>query len=56
VLQRALGEALDAFLRVLDRYTLADLVGPERALAGLLDIHLPPTRPELPAAARKLMG
>lgn len=36
VLQHALGEALAAFLAVLDRYTLADLVAPQQALAGLL--------------------
>lgn len=36
VLQHALGEALAAFLAVLDRYTLADLVAPQQALAGML--------------------
>jgi len=36
VLQHALGDALAAFLAVLDRYTLADLAAPQRALAELL--------------------
>jgi Rrf2 family transcriptional regulator, nitric oxide-sensitive transcriptional repressor len=36
VLQHALGDALAAFLAVLDCYTLADLVAPRRALADLL--------------------
>jgi Rrf2 family nitric oxide-sensitive transcriptional repressor len=36
ILRRALGEATDAFLATLDRYTLADLVRPRRALARLL--------------------
>lgn len=35
-LRGVLGEALDAFLAVLDRYTLADLLGPRRALCDLL--------------------
>ena len=35
-LRGVLGEALDAFLAVLDRYTLADLLGPRRALCELL--------------------
>lgn len=34
VLQHALHDALDAFLAVLDRYTLADLVAPQAALAS----------------------
>ena len=41
VLQRALREALEAFLAVLDRYTLADLVAPDRSLAGLLGMEDP---------------
>ncbi|MEA1648917.1 Rrf2 family transcriptional regulator [Nitrospirillum sp. BR 11164] len=41
VLKSALKEALQAFLAVLDDYTLADLVKPRRTLAGLLDLPLP---------------
>ena len=37
-LRSVLGEALRAFLAVLDRYTLADLVAPRRPLALLLGI------------------
>jgi Rrf2 family nitric oxide-sensitive transcriptional repressor len=36
-----LAEALAAFLAVLDRYTLADLVIPRRGLAALFGIELP---------------
>ena len=36
VLKGALAEARDAFLGVLDRYTLADLLAPSRPLARLL--------------------
>lgn len=43
VLQGALQQALAAFLAVLDRYTLADLVVPRHALASLLG--LPPPGP-----------
>ena len=43
VLQHALGAALQAFLAVLDGYTLADLVAPRQALAGLLGM---PSQPE----------
>jgi Rrf2 family nitric oxide-sensitive transcriptional repressor len=39
VLQSVLHEALSAFLAVLDRYTLADLVAPRLRLASLLGIH-----------------
>ena len=35
-LRGVLGEALAAFLAVLDRHTLADLLGPRRALCDLL--------------------
>jgi len=35
ILKEAINEALDAFLAVLDRYTLADLVTPRRKLAAL---------------------
>lgn len=38
VLRTALHEALNAFLAVLDRYTLADLVTPRRRLAVLLGL------------------
>jgi Rrf2 family transcriptional regulator, nitric oxide-sensitive transcriptional repressor len=38
VLQHALGNALAAFLAVLDRYTLADLVAPQQALAEMLGV------------------
>lgn len=38
VLRRALGEAMAAFLAVLDRYTLADLVKPRKSLVRLLDL------------------
>ncbi|MBV8736884.1 MAG: Rrf2 family transcriptional regulator [Alphaproteobacteria bacterium] len=36
VLKHALGEASLAFLRVLDRYTLADLLAPREALAAAI--------------------
>ena len=36
VLEHALGDALGAFLAVLDRYTLADLATPRQKLAALL--------------------
>lgn len=39
VLSGALRQALDAFLAVLDRYTLADLVAPSQHLAALLRIE-----------------
>jgi Rrf2 family transcriptional regulator, nitric oxide-sensitive transcriptional repressor len=38
VLKRALKKAADAFVAVLDGYTLDDLVRPRSKLAGLLDI------------------
>ena len=37
-LKGVLGEALDAFLTVLDGYTLADLMAPRRRLAQLLGV------------------
>jgi len=40
VLQHVLADALDAFLSVLDRYTLADLVASQRPLADLLRVDL----------------
>lgn len=39
-LKPILSEALNAFLGVLDRYTLADLLGPQRDLADLLSIPI----------------
>jgi Rrf2 family nitric oxide-sensitive transcriptional repressor len=41
VLQRVLGDALAAFLAVLDGHTLADLAAPRHALAGMLG--MPPS-------------
>lgn len=41
-LRAVLSEALAAFLAVLDRYTLADLLVPRRGLAGALGIPWPP--------------
>ena len=41
VLSDALRQALDSFLAVLDRYTLADLVAPRQQLAALLRIDPP---------------
>lgn len=40
VLRSVLGEALDAFLSVLEGYTLEDLIAPRRQLARLLDLNL----------------
>lgn len=39
VLQGVLGDALEAFLAVLDRTTLADLVRPRRKLSSLLNLE-----------------
>jgi Rrf2 family transcriptional regulator, nitric oxide-sensitive transcriptional repressor len=39
-LRNALREATDAFLATLDRYTLADLMEPQQALAGLLQLNV----------------
>jgi Rrf2 family transcriptional regulator, nitric oxide-sensitive transcriptional repressor len=41
VLRDVLGEALEAFLAVLDRYTLADLLAPRAGLAELLGCDRP---------------
>lgn len=50
VLEKALHEALSAFMSVLDRYTLADLVARPSALAALLGMQLGDIRfPETPA-------
>jgi Rrf2 family nitric oxide-sensitive transcriptional repressor len=47
VLKSAIQKGIAAFLRELDKYTLADLVGPERALVGLLELEpAPRARPE----------
>jgi Rrf2 family transcriptional regulator, nitric oxide-sensitive transcriptional repressor len=43
VLRTALHQALAAFLAVLDRYTLADLVAPRRKLATLLGLAASPS-------------
>jgi Rrf2 family nitric oxide-sensitive transcriptional repressor len=45
-LKRALGEAGDAFLAVLDGYTLADLTGNRAILASLLAAAAPGPAPE----------
>lgn len=41
VLRGALSEATNAFLAVLDRFTIADLISPGRPLAKLLDLEWP---------------
>lgn len=41
VLRSVLDEALQAFLDVLDRYTLADLLKPRAELAALVSIEIP---------------
>jgi Rrf2 family nitric oxide-sensitive transcriptional repressor len=54
VLRRALREATLAFLDVLDRYTLADLLSPERQLAeslGLVLVARVSATPNFPGAA-----
>jgi Rrf2 family nitric oxide-sensitive transcriptional repressor len=42
VLRHVLHDALEAFLQELDRYTLADLLRPDRSLARLLTMPPPP--------------
>lgn len=42
-LKSILGEALNAFIGVLDQYTLSDLLTEQRALADLLNIEKPVT-------------
>ena len=42
VLQSALRDALKAFLLVLDRFTLADLIAPRHKLSALLGLPRPP--------------
>jgi Rrf2 family nitric oxide-sensitive transcriptional repressor len=44
-LRGALNEALQAFLAVLDGYTLADLLDPSESLAGNLGLAMPAVRP-----------
>jgi|SRR5690606_24337259 len=51
VLKRVLGDALDAFLDVLDRYTLEDLLGPEGHLDGLLGLDAGGLRRRRPRTA-----
>jgi Rrf2 family nitric oxide-sensitive transcriptional repressor len=46
VLQAVLHEALAAFLAVLDRFTLADLIAPRTRLATVLGIGVPENTPE----------
>jgi len=46
LLQAVLHEALAAFLAVLDRFTLADLIAPRAQLATLLGIGAPHSIPE----------
>lgn len=45
MLKNVLAEALTAFTAVLDRYTLADIVGNPEPLRRLLDVHVIDTRP-----------
>jgi Rrf2 family transcriptional regulator, nitric oxide-sensitive transcriptional repressor len=54
VLRRALRDATAAFLATLDRYTIADLIEPRRALLGLLHIGDPDeSRRPASASARR---
>jgi DNA-binding IscR family transcriptional regulator len=46
-LKGVLSEAFDAFLAVLDRYTLADLVAEPRVLTRVIALH-PRSRAERP--------
>ncbi len=45
VLRKALRQALDAFFRTLDGYTIADLLKPDRNLARLLALPQPGDQP-----------
>jgi Rrf2 family nitric oxide-sensitive transcriptional repressor len=47
VLQGALGDALAAFMAVLDRTTLADLIRPKRRLSALLQLETADQEPAL---------
>jgi len=55
VLRRSLDRALDAFLRELDGYTLADLAHPRHALGRALALEVRP-RAGLSAGARRQRG
>lgn len=50
-LRHILGEAMGAFLAVIDRYTLADLLQPRQELAWLLQIGAPGRQPPAPPSA-----
>ncbi len=50
-LRRVLREAMGAFLAVIDRYTLEDLLKPRSALAKLLAIDMKPSRRRVTPAA-----
>jgi len=43
VLRGALRDATEAFLAVLDKYTLADLIKPQKALSSLLHVSSRPS-------------
>lgn len=49
-LKRALQSALDAFLKELDRYTLADFIGQRRQVQRLLQLHTSATSATNPSA------
>lgn len=51
MLKGVLGEALQAFLSVLDEYTLADIIRQKRTLTSLLGIPAPLHEPDRPASA-----
>lgn len=53
VLKTALQKGVKAFLRELDQYTLADLIGPERALSGLLLLDAAPRTRSKPGKTRR---
>ena len=54
VMRHALGDALQAFLAVLDRYTLADLLEPQRELSRLLGIEIEQSNRGRPRANRAI--
>jgi len=49
ILRVALAAALEDFLRALDRYTLADLLGPRDRLAALLSVDRQVPSPKSPS-------